>query len=108
MFDQIFTDGLMFLISVAVLCAVTLFLFAFLRRDGARSIWWVLCVAYLIPHSMVMAGYFVLWQTYDSPALLFPIVAVLTRPGLVGIYAFVLLSLYILYRKTDSGAKYDF
>ena len=103
MFEQVFTDAVMFGVSLATFCAVSLFLVAFLRRDHWQSIWWLLCLAYLIPHTLVMFGYYVLWQLPDSPILLFPIVAAVTRPGIIGIYAFVLLTLYILYRKTDNA-----
>lgn len=101
MFDQIFTDAAMLAISIGTLLLVVVLLLAFLQRDGWRSLWWVLCLAYVIPHLLVTAGYFVLWQTPDTPVLLFPIVAVLTRPGITGIYAFVILSLLILFKRTE-------
>lgn len=106
MFDQLFTDDVMFAVSLVTFCVVSMILIAFLRRDSWRSLWWILCLAYLIPHLLLTAGYFVLWRTPETPTLLFPTVAILTRPGLTGIYAFVILSLLILFKRTEHDSTF--
>lgn len=101
--EQVFTDALMFFVSAVVFAVASVFLVLFLRRDGVHSLWWILVLAYLVPHSMVMYGYFLLWQNPETPTQFFPTVAQFTRPGILGIYSFVLLVLYLLARITHHG-----
>lgn len=99
MFEQLFTDGLMFWLSMLTALCVLVLLVLFAR---VRSVWWLFCAAYLFPHALVTLGYYFLWASPDTPTLQFPLVATLTRPGIVGIYFLIITLFSILYKATTT------
>lgn len=94
---QVLNDAVMFgLTTIALVWMLAIMFNAIARRD--RDWWWAF--AFVMPWTMVTLGYFVLWQTPDTPALLFPIVSTLTRPGVLGIALVVCAySTYRTYQK---------
>lgn len=105
MFDQLFTDGVMFWLSMLTALCVAVLLALFLRAHGSHSIWWMFCAAYLVPHILLTLGYYFLWASPDTPTLQFPLVAVLTRPGIAGIYFFIVVLFAILYKVTTAWLR---
>lgn len=92
-YEQILTDGVMFVFTGITLCIMLgIMLLGLYRRNAG----WMWCAAFNVPYAMVVAGYYVLWASPDSPTLLFPIVSVLTRPGIVG-FSLVVVS-YSIFR----------
>ena len=92
-FDQILTDAVMFYFTVGTLAVMVLImLWGFYQRD----IGWLFCLAFNVPWAMITAGYYILWVSPDTPTILFPVVNILTRPGIVGVGSVVVA--YSLFR----------
>lgn len=95
--QQILTDGVMFGITAAALGWMLVIMFYSIYR---KDIDWLWSLAFVVPWTMVSAGYWVLWQTPDTPTFLFPIVSTLTRPGVLGVALVVCAySTYRTYQK---------
>jgi Ca2+/Na+ antiporter len=79
---QVLNDVAMFLITaIALVWMLAIMFYSIYRHD----IDWLWTFAFIVPWAMVTASYGVLWLTPETPTLLFPILATLTRPGVLGI-----------------------
>lgn len=96
-FEQILTDGAMaFLTGLTLAIMIALMLLSIVRREFVAALW---SFTFILPYSWIALGYYFLWLNPDTPTALFPIVAVLHRPGIVGISAAVVL--YSIYRSSQ-------